>query len=387
MNRLRQFRQLLHGAFLPLWIALNTLVAGIAVFSGYGGYIDQEYMPFAGVVAMTFPAWYLACVILLLIDLVICRAAALAPLAALIAALKPFLVFSPVNFGHYTPNPADADRTFKILSYNTLSFVDDEKLSTPDFNRTMHQVLASGADAVVMLEFENQGKLTKFVPQAQIDSLHAIYPYFERGGLGTVLFSKRPILHITPPEHIHSRGSIEAFRTQVAGRPINIFGVHLESIGLDANDKELYRELTDKNVIDNKNVSYERVRKQLIDKLYGAFSHRAWQAKMLRSYIEQLGGDAIVCGDFNDIPGCRTIHILEQIGMKDAYSELATGPTITFNAPHFYFRIDHVLWRGNFRAVDIERGNVASSDHYPLLTTFVWDADAASSPQQEGTKD
>ncbi|MBP3535598.1 MAG: endonuclease/exonuclease/phosphatase family protein, partial [Muribaculaceae bacterium] len=147
------------------------------------------------------------------------------------------------------------------------------------------------------------------------------------------------------------------------------------------------RELTDKNVIDNKNVSYERVRKQLIDKLYGAFSHRAWQAKMLRSYIEQLGGDAIVCGDFNDIPGCRTIHILEQIGMKDAYSELATGPTITFNAPHFYFRIDHVLWRGNFRAVDIERGNVASSDHYPLLTTFVWDADAASSPQQEGTKD
>lgn len=379
MNTLHKFWRLTRGALMPLWIAVNTLVAGLAIFSAYGGYIDQEYMPLAGVVAMTFPLWYGASAILLVIDLIVCRWASIAPAAALLIALKPFLVFCPLNFDRYEPQPADADRTFKILSYNTLSFVDEQKLSTPEFNRTMHEVLASEADAVVLLEYENQGKLAQFVPQSQIDSLHRIYPYFERGARGTVLYSKRPILHITPPDNIHSKGNIEAFRTSVAGRPINIFGVHLESIGLDDSDKALYRELTDKNVMDNDEVSYGKVRAQLIDKLYGAFAHRAWQAKMLRSYVEQLGGDAIVCGDFNDIPGCRTVHILEQAGMKDAYAETALGPTITFNAPHFFFRIDHVLWRGDFRAVNIMRGDVASSDHYPMLTTFVWN--------QRGTND
>jgi endonuclease/exonuclease/phosphatase (EEP) superfamily protein YafD len=58
--------------------------------------------------------------------------------------------------------------------------------------------------------------------------------------------------------------------------------------------------------------------------------------------------------------------------MKDAYEECALGPTITFHASRFYFRIDHVLYKGNFEAIDIERGDQKSSDHYPLLTTFKW---------------
>lgn len=367
----------MRGVALPVWVGFNVLVAALAVFSGFGGYIDQEYMPFAGAVAMTFPVWYALSLALLAIDLVFARWVAIAPAAALIIALKPFLVFCPLNFRQQTVTPGEVPREFKILSYNTLSFNDDEGLSTPEFNRTMHTILASGADAVALMEYENQGKLPKFVPQSQIDSLHNIYPFFERGARGTVLFSKRPILHIEPPENIHSRGSIEAFRTQVAGRPLNIFAVHLESIGLNDNDKALYRELTDKDVIDNPDITMGDVRTQLIDKLYGAFKQRAWQAKMLRSYVEQLGGDAVVCGDFNDIPGCRTVHILEEIGMKDAYAETALGPTITFTAPHFFFRIDHVLYRGDFRAISCKRGNVASSDHYPLLTTFVWNAPAA----------
>ena len=177
-------------------------------------------------------------------------------------------------------------------------------------------------------------------------------------------------MHIVPPKNIHSRGSIEAFRTNVCNRPINVFAVHLESIGLNDNDKKLYRELTDDDKIDD--VSYHRVRTQLINKLYYAFRKRAHQAKMLRNYIEQLGGDIVVCGDFNDVPGCRTIKILEDAGMRDAYFETANGACRTFNAPQFPFRIDHVMWSGDFEARKIERGDVASSDHYPMLTTFVW---------------
>lgn len=375
----------LRSVALPIGIAINVLIAAATVFSGHAGSIDQEYMPFAGVAAMTFPAWYLLCIIMLVIDLILSWRTALVPLAAMLITIKPFLIFCPLNFGQREVSPEEADRAFKVLSYNVVSFVDEEGLSTPDFNRTMHTILQSDADIVALLEYENQGPLRKFVPDSQIDSLLSMYPYFERGSRGTVMFAKRPILHIVPPDNVRSKGNMEVFRTTVAGRPVNVFAVHLESIGLDNNDKELYRGLTDANALENvdKKSTFERVRRQIISKLYAAFAHRAWQGKMLRTYADQLGGDIIICGDFNDIPGCRTVKILEEIGMKDAYAETALGPTVTFNAPHFMFRIDHVLWRGNLHAVRIERGNVASSDHYPMLTTFVWDEPAT----QRGTND
>lgn len=380
-TKARILRILREGA-LPCWIGLNTFVAAVTVFSAYAGYINQEYMPFAGLVGMTFPAWYLLSFCLLIADFIIWKWkwAAVVPGAALIACLSPWLDFCPMHFSKHKLTAEEEQRAFRILSYNVVSFVDEQGKSTPDFNRTMHTVLHSGADIVAMMEYESQGPLWKYVPQSQIDSLHEIYPYFEPGDRGTVLYSKRPIIYIKPPENKSSRGSIEAFRTSVCGRALNVFAVHLESIGLNDNDKELYRGLTAQGLEDD--VDYGRVRTQLIDKLYDSFINRSRQAKLLRSYVEQLGGDAVICGDFNDVPGCRTIRILEEIGMKDAYAETAFGPCITFNAPKFAFRIDHVLYRGEFRAVSIERGNVPSSDHYPMLTTFVWNADA-----QRGTND
>lgn len=363
----------LHRIILPIWIAINVFVTAGTIFSGYGATIDQEYMPFAGVASLTFPGWCIATVILLILNLLFNRWLAILSGVTLLAVLKPFLVFCPLNFGSKDLSEDELEKSFKILSYNVVSFVDEEGKSTPEFNRTMHEILRSGADAVVLLEYENQGKLEKFVHKSQIDSLNKIYPYFERGGMGTVMYSKRPILHIVPPENVRHKGNMEVFRTGLAGRPVNIFAVHLESIGLNNKDKELFRSLADTDTSDANRSTIKRVRHQLIAKLYDAFSHRAHQAKMLRTYIEQLGGDVIVCGDFNDVPGCRTIHILEEAGLKDAYAETATGPTITFNSPLFWFRIDHVLYKGDFHAKQIQRGNVASSDHYPMLTTFVWD--------------
>ena len=60
--------------------------------------------------------------------------------------------------------------------------------------------------------------------------------------------------------------------------------------------------------------------------------------------------------------------------MRDAYTDSAFGPTITYIDSRFYFHIDQILYRGDMRAVGIERGNIKSSDHYPLIATFLWNA-------------
>ncbi len=368
MNRVIRF---IRRRTLPIWIGVNVLIAAIAVFSGFGGDIDPAEMPFAGLALLSFPLWYLLTALLLVFNLIFCRALMPINLAGLLIALKPFLVFCPLNFGKHELTQQQEPYAFKIMSYNTLSCVDEAGVDTT-FNRTLHEILASGADVVALFEYENQGKLSKFAPQVQIDSLHSIYPYFKRGSRGTVMFSKRPILHIQPPENNPSKGSIEAFRTQVNHRGINIFAVHLESFGLNNEDKDKYREFTDSKPVRSE---IGAMRDLLLSKLYHAFRNRGHQALTLREYADILGGNTVICGDFNDVAGCRVIRVLEEAGFRDVYATVGLGPTVTFNDPHFFFRIDHFLWRGEFKPIKIERGNVPSSDHYPLLTTFVWDSD------------
>lgn len=368
---MKRFLKFLRRRLLPIWIGLNILIAALAVFCGYGGDIDPEVMPIAGPALLTFPLWYFLTVVLLIINLFICRPLSLVNTATILIALKPFLVFCPLNFGKHELTPEQEPYAFKIMSYNTFSFVDISS-SDSTFNRTMHEVLKSEADILVLLEYENQGSLSKFVPAVQIDSLNTLYPFFERGSNGTVMYSKRPILYVKPPENIPSKGSIDVFRTQVRNRPINIFAVHLESFGLDNHDKQVYKEFADKTT---SRAEIASMRQLLIGKLYQAFRNRGYQALILREYAENLGGNSIICGDFNDVAGCRVIKALEEAGFKDVYSTIGLGPTVTFNDPYFYFRIDHVLWRGDLKPVKIERGNVPSSDHYPFLTTFVWNPD------------
>ena len=59
--------------------------------------------------------------------------------------------------------------------------------------------------------------------------------------------------------------------------------------------------------------------------------------------------------------------------MHDAYAEAALGPAITYGKNRFYFRIDHMLYRGDFHVNEIHKGKPVGSDHYPLMATFVWD--------------
>ena len=47
----------------------------------------------------------------------------------------------------------------------------------------------------------------------------------------------------------------------------------------------------------------------------------------------------------------------------------------TYHGNNINFRIDHVLYKGDFEAVSFTRGNVTYSDHYPLFVRFNWDND------------
>lgn len=148
--------------------------------------------------------------------------------------------------------------------------------------------------------------------------------------------------------------------------------MHLQSIGLNDDDKELFRDLTEGEVEGRRKMS--RVKHQLLGKLSHAFKERAKQARLLRSQIDSIGiENVIVAGDFNDIPGCFALRELCRDDFRNAFTDAGCGPTITYHANRFYFHIDHVVYRGNMKAIGYRRGNCPNSDHYPVTVTFRWD--------------
>ena len=160
-----------------------------------------------------------------------------------------------------------------------------------------------------------------------------------------------------------------AYIVEIGNEIVTIYNLHLRSFGLDSDDKALYKDLTQLKADDN----IKKAKRQLVSKINDAAKIRAKQAQIIRAHIDKTGGNIIACGDFNDVPNCYAVRTISGDKMHDAYAENAFGPTITYNANRFYFRIDHVLYQGNFKAIDIERNNIKSSDHYALLTTFLWE--------------
>lgn len=351
-------------------IAINVAVVMIAIFTGYGGCINPDTMPLAGIAAMTFPLWFIALVILLLLDLWLCRRLAIVAGVGLLTTIGPFLTFFPINFQKDELTQEERVRSLTVLTYNVYDFIAVDGNYPDKTNRTLSYIIKADADIVCLQECEYLSPLPRWgVNKPQIDSIKHMYPYILVDTAGQSLLSKYPVEKMPLEIGDNDVDDMAGFNVNVEGRRLSVYNVHLQSIGLTVNDKELYKELTDLKTENN----LRRIRSQLLGKLSAANKVRARQARQVRRFIDDDPCEnVIVCGDFNDIPGCYAIREISGGEMNDAYVECAFGPTITYNANRFYFRIDHVLYKGDLEAVKIERGDVNSSDHYPLLTTFLW---------------
>lgn len=354
-------------------LVINIIIALLTLLSAFGGYLDPAIYPCAGLVVMTFAWWVAASLVAIVADLILRPIFALIPAAALLCCIGPWLAFWPVNdTTRAKAELAEAapGRVLRVMNYNVLNLYD--KPAEGESNRTIRQMLESHADIIVLQECRYLAPFELYgITRGQIDSLLTLYPYRHFGERGSTILSKTPLMHIPLPVAVHSGGNFEAYRTNIKGHQLTVVNVHLQSYGFTVSDKELFLHLTDVPM----SKSLYRIRRLLLKKMLGSFKDRSYQSKVLMAYLDQLDGDLILCGDFNDVPNCNAIVNLRRSGMRDAYAETASGPTITYNDHGLLFRIDHALYRGNLKAVTIERGNIPSSDHYPLTTTYLFNED------------
>lgn len=354
------------------WWTLNCLVAIVHIMSAFGGHVRPEFSGFVSASSMAFPYIILLTLLMLIIDLIVIRKSAFVPLAAIIVTIRPILLISPVNIPSSLSDD-ERQRSFTLMTYNVYNFLNKQGEYPDDTNPTVTYILRENPDVVALQECEYLSYLKKsHFYSEQADSLKSRYPYRIIGDTdGQTLLSKFPIQSIPLVDFGEKRTRIQAYKVTIGGNAVNIINVHLYSIQLTKDDKGTYLNLTRGDAKGN----IRKARANLMVKLGAALRRHGEECRALRKAIDSHfseNDNVIICGDFNDTPGSHAYWTLRGDDFSDAYSDCAFGPTITYNEKRFYFRIDHVLYRGNLKAHDISRGNIRYSDHYPFITTFVF---------------
>lgn len=369
--------------------AANVVVVGCLLMAAYGGAINPDKMAWPQLVVMTLPLWGALAIVMTVVSFLVHRRAAILPAAGLLLASPSLLTISPLNIGSGNLSDEEKGRSFTFMTFNTYALNDLELgFPKPEWgNRSLSLVIREQPDIACIQEGGPILEVDWPWTNAQADSLKAIYPHWHNETEdGMFILSKFPlkVIPVEIPEE-WATCSFQAYMVDIQGHPTMVINSHLQSIGLNADDKALFRELTNRhNITRPTRTELSEVKHQLVAKLLDAFRLRAKQARYIRDFIETHEAENILlAGDFNDVQCNYAYRTLRSLGLRDAYSDAAFGPTITYLDNRFYFHIDQVLYRGALKAVDIVRGKMRTSDHSPLTTTFVWDE---ATPSQSADK-
>lgn len=362
------------NSLMRICLLIVDMVAAVGLLlSAYGGSVAPSTSVVPQLLGMTFPLWIVVGIVMLLLSLVVWRRLALLPAVALLAAMPSVLTIAPLRRERVL-SADERDRCFTVMTYNVYGFTDYEYskagggAATQRSSRSLQQVVAAKPDIVCLQEAYGLGRFKE-----QYDSIKAIYPYIGiHPASSEIMLSKYPIEAVATDHPDWRTAAYCAYQVDVEGRQLLVVNCHLQSIGLTPDDKDLYRELTDRRLESPTRSELSQVKNSIISKLADAFRQRAEQAQHIAQFLSAHPGNAILVGDFNDVQLNYAYRCMRNVGMRDAYADAGFGPTITYIDNRFYFHIDQIFYRGDLAAVAIERGRVRSSDHYPLTATFLW---------------
>lgn len=358
-------RNILAAVILPV----NIITAVLALLAAYGEYISPQLTPYPALLGLAFPIVVAVNALFIFVWIFVKPLFLLLPLLTTLAAAPAIWKYTPIHFGDYID---DNRPGFTLLSYNVYYFSDIEKENNPDaelpeYNRTLQNILDADADIVMAQEAPlPQNVKWRKVTDGQLRQLHRRYPYYVNGKNSFVL-SKYPIETILDTLYSTS-ASTHVSRVDINGNKVTLFNNHLESIGLDQNDKDTYREITAQP--DSIKSNLQNI-KRMARKFVNAFEVRAAQVQYVDSLAKTIGGNIIMSGDINDTPNSYAYRILAG-HRNDAYLQYGCGPGFTYRSNRMWVRIDHVIYEGDFTARYIRLGKTRSSDHFPLFVRFDW---------------
>lgn len=348
-----------------LWLTLTVILAALMVVSANGALVSPKVSILPSLLAMVFPMFVLANAVAAALNLFLRRRFAMVQLAAALLSVNALASFCPVNY----PRKADSELpVLKLMTYNALNFDDVNDCYPDGTNRSLSQVINSGADFVAVQEIQPMVSQERHITPAQMDSLNKMYPYQILNTVNYVsIYSKYPADRVEMPVVGYKGDGWVGAEVAVGADTLLIVNVHLTPFKLSDSDKKAYLGFTEGERGEN----WKGEAKTLYQKVARSFISRRAQINTITHQIDSLGyKNVIVCGDFNDVPNSHAVRLMARGKMRSAFATAAFGPMITYYYNRFYFLIDHILYEGGISPLSLTRGSVKSSDHYPLYFTF-----------------
>lgn len=355
---------------------INVLALMAMVATAYAGCLNPAAYRGAGIAAMCFMPMAVVNAALLAVNLIVCRKLAAVNALAMLLTAVPLLHICPLHPSALTggsPRHSDGSATFTLLTYNCFGFdCFDGSPADTGTNPTLSYILDTDPDVMCLQESLNIQYPHLFLKhETRLGELAERYPYrwdSKKGCRNLTILSKYPghKLSLDLGEQVWA-GAMAVVLTMPDSTEMTVINVHLQSLGLTNDDKTLYRDITDG---DTRVREIEAVRANLLSKLHHAFIQRAEQAQTIRKFIDTVDGPIVLAGDFNDVPDCYAMRVIEGNDLHQVYPRVGFGPMVTYHANRFLFRIDHILYRGDLAPLSLRRDKVNYSDHYPQLVTF-----------------
>ena len=341
-------------------LAINVLAAIGLLCCAYSPMLPAEQTPLLSLAGLAFPIALGVNVLFLLFWLFIHWQYAFVSLITCLVCSIQIRAFLPVNM-----SKQDAPKgSLKVLSYNILSPNINES-NTDASNATIAYLEAADADIICLQEFQ-------FATLKKRKQLLQRYPYksynLSNESQATArhlgCLSKYPILSSERVKLESTTNGCTKYRILHDGDTILVYNCHLQSNGLQGDDKSNYKQL----LTNPKENFRSKGTKTLVKKLRDSAAKRAYQPDVIIADIKKESSPyTIVCGDFNDSPISYTCHHLRKV-LNDAYIGSGNGPGISYNRHGMYFRIDHILHSSKFKAYNctVDR-SIKISDHYPIF--------------------
>jgi endonuclease/exonuclease/phosphatase family metal-dependent hydrolase len=376
------------SALTLVMIIANSVVALITIVAAYGGKVPPSVSTLPAMVAMVFPACVVLTILLLVASVFVNRKIAIIPLLSLLVTYPMIRAIAPMHFASTPPADLDSNKSFTVLTYNVGNLADwtrrneppiDYKTSPRDTtlkNPIIAYMLQEAPDVACVQEMLppiRDFKNVTMIPcvdlyMPQIRAIKSVFPN-RHGQHNEFVMTHYPARNVELRQIPDQVCSFSGAVLTIQGHEVLVVSAHFASLGLNNRDKQLYQDLTRGDVKTRSEM--KRVRWQLLPKLAAAMRQREYQAKFVREQIDSLNYEnVIITGDFNDIPECYAMRVLRGNDFRNAFEDAGTVTQPTFHDRRFYFHIDHILYRGNMRAVAYRSPRIPYSDHYPVLATF-----------------
>lgn len=243
-------------------VILTAVFCIFTIFAAYAGYIAPAHTfwgTLAPLAVMAFPSLLYLLFVFLITCIIFWMRGARMLLITLIAVIPSAIKIVPLHVTPYIAERDKGEKTFSLLTYNVMSFLDFEgpfKEGVP--NRTVQYILDSNPDIVCLQETLRAAYVnTLNITLSQRNLRDLRYPYqmhWHDGGIA--MYSRYPLKEI----YIGDRPDMpyphyKAARVYLYGDSITIINCHLQSIGLDVADRNIYHEVTDGEIdLDRKSV-------------------------------------------------------------------------------------------------------------------------------------